>query len=406
MNNDPNNLLNNNLNQSNNMTGPTPAPQQPQNIVTQPTSADVASGINSINQILGVSPKPVQTTQVQPQPVVSQPDPSPVPQQLMNNQGDNIDRVIGINNNPQPQPQVVPQPQIMQQPTPVQNPQQVIPQPMVQPQNVIPQPVSNGQIPIAQPQNNIGPQPIPGLPSAPPSMPMNNMNQQSYQSNNQMNNSYRPVKSNNMVIIIVVLLLIGVPAGYFILTNMPKGSSDKKLLENADLNGYMCLGSNCSVQEGDFTDDSGKYTLNTSNNELMEVLLDYKEYIKLDVYYTEKGNEKTIVEYKIYIKETGEDITSIKNEAELREKLGLYTLGTHTETLTVKKTKGSGAGFEGDNNFLYIDYIFTDSKQREYEMRYKYKSNPLNLNPGSKYTVTFEVVDGTFGYEYNIKDVK
>lgn len=35
-----------------------------------------------------------------------------------------------------------------------------------------------------------------------------------------------------------------------------------------------------------------------------------------------------------------------------------------------------------------------------------YSENRVELQKGNTYDVTFEVIEGTFGYEYNIKEIK
>ena len=39
-------------------------------------------------------------------------------------------------------------------------------------------------------------------------------------------------------------------------------------------------------------------------------------------------------------------------------------------------------------------------------MKYRNPDNSLNLTEGNNYTVTFEVVEGTFDHEFNIKSIK
>lgn len=143
-----------------------------------------------------------------------------------------------------------------------------------------------------------------------------------------------------------------------------------------------------------------------NNEELFKTLGDYKDYIKVNIYYTSKGTEKTISNYKIYLKSNNEDISSIKTENELRNKIGLYTLGTHTDTFTLKEIGTLGFGFKGDVSYTYKTYIFVDNNNIEYEMKYINSNDDLNLTEGNKYTVNFEVVDGTFDYEFNINSIK
>ncbi len=185
----------------------------------------------------------------------------------------------------------------------------------------------------------------------------------------------------------------------------PSTQATGTLLENVTVNGYSCLNSKCTISIEDSKGTTTDYIMN-SNDELFKALNDYKDYIKVNIYYTSNGSEKTISSYKIYLKSNNEDISSIKTEDELRSKIGLYSLGTHTDTFTLKEIGTTGFGLSSDASYNYTSYTFVDSKNIEYEMKYINSNGTLKLTEGNKYTVTFEVVEGTFDYEFNIKSVK
>ena len=178
------------------------------------------------------------------------------------------------------------------------------------------------------------------------------------------------------------------------------------LLEDVSVSGYGCFGSKCNVTIDNSNGDSEDYNLGISNSDFFNKLGDYKDYVKLDIYYNKKGNSKTIVGYKIYLKSNNEDISSISTESELRDKIGLFSVGAHTENMTLKEIGSTGFGFEDDESYTYTEYTFVDSKNIEYEMKYKGDDGTLNLTEGSKYDVTFDVVEGTFEYEFIIKSIK
>lgn len=180
-------------------------------------------------------------------------------------------------------------------------------------------------------------------------------------------------------------------------------NGEKQLLEDAKLGGSMCMFTDCTFNIG-----KDEYICNGDKSEVLRLFKDYQEYIKLDIYYTQSGEERTIVDFKAVIKSTNEDVSKVKNENELRSKLGMFTEGSHTEILTLKDIGLVGAGYANGKNYKYIEYVFTDSKNNEYEMEYRYETNEesLKLKEGKKYTVTFEVEDSVFGYEYIIKKVK
>ncbi len=189
-------------------------------------------------------------------------------------------------------------------------------------------------------------------------------------------------------------------------TNSDSGNTSGALLEDVIVSGYGCFNSKCNVTIETTDGNSEDYALNVSNNDLFTKLGHYKDYIKLDINYNKKGKNKTIVDYKLYLKSNNEDISSVSTESELREKIGLYLIGTHTETMTLKEIGMTGFGSNDDESYTYTDYTFTDSKNIEYEMRYRDDNGALSLTEGKQYSVTFEVTEGTFDYEYEIKSVK
>lgn len=188
--------------------------------------------------------------------------------------------------------------------------------------------------------------------------------------------------------------------------NNSTATKDAILLEGVYVRGYACFGSQCTItieEDGNYVD----YVFGADNVDLIQILNDYNDYTTVNIYYTENGSERTIVDYKVFLKSNNEDISSVKTEEELRAKIGLYSIGTHTETFTLTEIGMIGAGFQDDISYTYIDYTLIDSKNNEYEMKYIISegSSELNLTEGNNYTVTFEVVEDLFGYEFYIKSI-
>lgn len=179
---------------------------------------------------------------------------------------------------------------------------------------------------------------------------------------------------------------------------------DSILVEDVNIGGYSCFGSNCNFSINK-SNNLTEYVFKANNIDLFKLLNDYTDYIKVDIYYIEKDNKKTIVNYKIFLKSNNEELTNIKNEKELRTKIGLYTIGTYTDSFTLTKIGMMGAGFKDNTSYTYTDYTFVDSKNNEYEMTYIHSSDNINLVEGNKYNITFEVVEDTFGYGFYIKSV-
>lgn len=189
-------------------------------------------------------------------------------------------------------------------------------------------------------------------------------------------------------------------------TNQTTSTQDAILLEDVILNGYGCSGSKCNVYVENLNGNDEEYALGIDNSSFFKVLGNYKDYIKLNIYYNKTDKSKTIVDYKIYLKSSNEDISSISTENELRNKIGLYTTGKHTEVLTLKKIGDTSIGFSDDKTYEIIEYIFIGKNNTEYEMK-DIDNNVLStLIEGNKYSVTFEVKKDTFGYEYIIKSIK
>lgn len=221
-------------------------------------------------------------------------------------------------------------------------------------------------------------------------------------------------------VVLFVMMIIGIGGAFGQLFNLDNwnitvndgsntsdssSSTSGTLVENVSVGGYSCFNSKCNVTINDSNNNRSDYVLSINNSDLFNTLGDYKDYIKLNIYYTQIGNEKTIVDYKIYLKSNNEEISSVKTENELRDKIGLYSIGTHTDSFTLTEIGTTGFGFKDDKSYTYTSYTFVDNKNIEYEMKYINDNDTLNLVEGNKYTVTFEVAEDTFGYEFTIKSI-
>lgn len=216
------------------------------------------------------------------------------------------------------------------------------------------------------------------------------------------------------LLISLIMLIAGFDNAFKNIFNFNGTKNDNKtvdlknatLLEDINIGGYSCIFSNCTVDIGT-SDNNEEYRFDANNFDFFELLKNYSEYVKINIYYTKKDDKKTIVAYKAYLKSTNEEIVDIETENELREKLGLYTIGTHTDTFTLIEIGTLGYGSDNGNEYTFINYTFVDGKNDEYEMTYIIPdgSDKLDLTENKTYTVTFEIVEGTFGFEYNIKNI-
>lgn len=183
--------------------------------------------------------------------------------------------------------------------------------------------------------------------------------------------------------------------------NTTVDTNNSTLKEDVDISGYSCIGDKCTISVNENNEDID-YKLKTNNDDLLRVLNDYKDYINVNIYYSQSGENKFIVDFKIYSKLNNEEIDNTITENELRDKLGLYSEGTHTESLTLVRIGNLGAGYNQGETYSYITYTFKNKLNTEYEMDQKNPSNPNSLIVGNDYKVTFEVKKGTFDYEFNI----
>lgn len=183
--------------------------------------------------------------------------------------------------------------------------------------------------------------------------------------------------------------------------NTTVDTNNSTLVENVDITGYSCIDGKCTISIKEDNKDID-YNLKTNNDDLLRVLNDYKDYINVNIYYSQSGEKKFIVDFKIYSKLNDEEIDNKITENELRDKLGLYSEGTHTESLTLVRIGNLGVGYSQGETYSYITYTFKNKLNTEYEMNQKNPSNPNNLIVGNDYKVTFEVKKGTFDYEFNI----
>ncbi len=211
-----------------------------------------------------------------------------------------------------------------------------------------------------------------------------------------------------VIVILAVVLVLMLKKGGSSSPSSPAAGTPTSA-ENVTISGHSCVtidtSTKCTFSIVDANGQTGEYVLGTTNTEVFAVLSNYAEYVKLDINYSTSGSEKTITDYKLYLKSSNEDISAVQTEAELREKIGLFALGSHTETLTLSLIGTTGVGTKDGNSYNYTEYTFVDTKGIVYVMKYINPASDLTLTQGNQYTVVFEVVNEEFGYEYNISSI-
>lgn len=305
-----------------------------------------------------------------------------------------------VNNDNNLSEQLQPTPQVNEQPVeqPIEQPApQVNEQPIEQPEN--------NNVSVSETIENAS-QPVNQVPTE--------VNQPSLQNNVPNTNN----KNNNLIKIIIIIAVLAV-AGVlvFFLLNSGKGDGDKgndkgkdsdssKLLKDANISGYACLDSVCTLSVGD-EEKEEEFSFDGSKFSLLKELNDYDSYIKVNIYYEEEASKKTINNYELFLKSDGSKLENVKTEEELREKIGLFGEGEHTEELTLTDADEYPSSFydENDQSYIFYNYTFNDNNI-EYIMKYKTEGDGLNLTVGNKYSVKFKVEKGSFDYEYTIIEVK
>ena len=146
--------------------------------------------------------------------------------------------------------------------------------------------------------------------------------------------------------------------------------------------------------------------MENSKSDYIKVLSNYKDYIKLNIYYAKKGSEITFVDYKIFIRSNNKDISSVSTEDQLRDKIGLYSVVTHIDSFTLTEIGTVGFASQGNQSYTYRNYKFVNEKNTTFQMKYINDNGSLGFVQGNKYIVTFEVTKSNFGYDFVIKSIK
>ena len=225
-----------------------------------------------------------------------------------------------------------------------------------------------------------------------------------------------PIAIVILVVAVIILIVFGINKLGIFSKDKDQGGAEGgndtgktgTLLENITINSYTCMNEECTYNINGM-DENSIFYFKGNNKELFDELNDYKDDIKVNIYYKEEKGKKNITSYEIYTKESNENISSVKDLNELREKLGLYALGTQTDELTLKEIGTPGLGSSDDKSYAYVDYKFENNSGKIFKMKYIFNDgesqDDINLEIDKKYNVTFEVVEGFIHIEYNIKSI-
>ena len=211
---------------------------------------------------------------------------------------------------------------------------------------------------------------------------------------------------NKKLIIGIAIIICVLSAGFLLVGNSkvvnrepiepPLGEVEiiTKRIDDVKIIGYGCTGDNCIIY---FTlkdsEDENECIFAGENLELIKVLSDYMDYVKVDIHVSGEDDNISIVEYDVYSKSTGEEFTNIKTENELRTKLGMPVVGIYTKNLIFSKMGSSGIGEDELGEFAYKNYEFYDYEDNDYVLKYISRDYSFidGLSEATSYNVKFEV---------------
>lgn len=187
----------------------------------------------------------------------------------------------------------------------------------------------------------------------------------------------------------------------------PADHDGTRVLKNGRVTGYSLFNNEGILYVE--TDNGEEVELRFKEDELLEALNDYEDYIRVNITYTESGKDKFLGDYELINYKTGDQITGVHTEAELRTRLGLYNVGTYTEVFTLKTPlDNQGIGINDEGTFTFYELTFEKENGEEFRISLQIpEGDPRDytfLQVGNKYNVTFEVTYDSFDYDIILKD--
>ena len=213
-------------------------------------------------------------------------------------------------------------------------------------------------------------------------------------------------KKNKLGVFIGIILIIALIAFIIAFSIIFPNTG---VIRSANIIDVSCVNDSCILSVEIETDDEPKketYIIDKSLP-ILNNIYDYRSLVVLDLEYKKTIFAGTITDYKMYVRSTSEDITSVKTEEELREKLGLLNEGNYTKTLKLTKIGSKGTGYNEElKNYNYIVLTFKNNTN-EYEMMYIPELvGDIELVEGKEYIVTFTIKKELIKYEITINAMK
>jgi hypothetical protein len=173
----------------------------------------------------------------------------------------------------------------------------------------------------------------------------------------------------------------------------PKDQDGTRVLKNGKVTGYsMFNGEGILFVEV----DGQEIELKFKNDKFLEVLNSYEDYIRVNITYTESGNNKYLGDYDLVNAKTGDIITGVKDEIDLRNRLGLKNEGTYTEQLKLKTPlENQGIGIDDEGTYTYYLLTFEKDNGEDFKIILKIPEGETRdisfLEAGNMYNLTYEV---------------
>ncbi len=190
----------------------------------------------------------------------------------------------------------------------------------------------------------------------------------------------------------------------YIYGNSKVNDTSGEVIETAFISSRDCFLYRCRVNLND--DFDKEYSIRTDNNQFLLKLDNYINEIDYNVYYKTINKKNVITGYRIFNKNTHEEITNVSNENELREKLNLFKKGINTSKFKLLSINSSSAFKRRRGIIKCYEFSLQDESNKSYYMYYlKNNINEFNLN--ETYTIKFNLNINLDGEEiYQILDIK
>ncbi len=178
----------------------------------------------------------------------------------------------------------------------------------------------------------------------------------------------------------------------------PKDQDGTRVLKNGEVTGYSLFnGQGILYVEV----DNQEFEINFKGDEFLPILSNYGEYVRVNITYTEAGKDKYLGSYDLVNAKTGNIITGVKDEVDLRNRLGLKNVGTYTELLTLRTPlDNQGTGIDDEGEYTFYELTFENESGEEFRISLQIREGDTRdysfLQVGEKYNVTYEVKKDSF----------